>query len=143
MNISNRFIDEELSGKMRLLAPTVVRVGLSLVFLWFGYQQLMDAEAWSGLIPSSILSISGMSAVTFVYLNGVFEIIFGLCLLIGFFTRISALLLALHLFGIMFTVGYNDVGVRDFGLFLATISVFLHGPDSFGVEKFLNKNHEN
>lgn len=143
MHLFNGFVNGEMSVKMKLLAPAVVRVGLSLVFLWFGSQQLMDAEAWSGLIPSSIVSISGINAVTFVYLNGVFEIIFGLCLLIGFFTRISALLLALHLFGIMFTVGYNDVGVRDFGLFLATVSIFLHGPDFFSAERFLNKNHEN
>lgn len=126
--------------RAKLFAPVVVRMGLSLVFIWFGLQQLTNAEIWTGLIPQSIINISGLSAITFVYLNGIFEVIVSLCLLIGFFTRTSALLLTLHLFNIILIVGYNDVGVRDFGLAMAGISIFLNGADIWCADKFFIKN---
>jgi uncharacterized membrane protein YphA (DoxX/SURF4 family) len=110
-------------------APFVLRLGLSLVFLWFGSQQLLDGENWVGLVPESIASISGISALTLVYINGIFEIVFGIALLLGIFTRWVALLLALHVFHIVSIVGYNDVGVRDFGLAMALLSIFMRGHD--------------
>lgn len=130
----------ELVERNKKFAPIIVRIGLSLVFLWFGAQQMMEPNAWTGLIPNWITSVFGISALAFIYFNALFEIIFGLCLLVGFFTRIVALLLALHLLSIMFTVGYNDVGVRDFGLAMATLSIFLFGADDWSFDKVLRKN---
>jgi uncharacterized membrane protein YphA (DoxX/SURF4 family) len=123
--------------KMREFAPLVLRVGIALVFLWFGTDQLMNPENWSGTIPQSVVDMSGMSAETIVYLNGGFEVIFCLALLVGLFTRIAALLLALHLMSILFVVGYNHIGVRDFGLMMATLSIFLHGPDSYSLDSYI------
>jgi uncharacterized membrane protein YphA (DoxX/SURF4 family) len=132
-------MNESLSKKMTIIAPATVRIGLSLVFLWFGSQQILDANVWTGLIPTQVTQLSGISALSFVYMNGAFEIIFGLCLLVGFFTRLSALLLAIHLLGITVTIGYNDVGVRDFGLTMASLSVFLYGADAWSLDRHLEK----
>ncbi len=75
-----------------------------------------------------------------MHFNGAFEIIFGLCLLLGYFTQVTALFLALHMLDITFTVGYTSIGVRDFGLAVATISVFLYGSDMWCLDTyFLNK----
>lgn len=131
--------DKSLLENMKCSAPTVVRVALSIVFLWFGSQQLLHTSMWTSLIPQEAMSLSGMSAELLVHLNGSFEIVFGLCMLLGFFTRISALLLGLHLLGIMFTIGYNSVGVRDFGLSFATLSTFLYGPDCWSLDRYLAK----
>ncbi len=130
---------KEILEKSKIYAPLVLRVGLALVFLWFGSQQLMNPSDWAGLIPESIVSISSISALNFVFLNGLFEVVFGVALLVGFYTRIVALLLALHLFGIAFTVGYNDVGVRDFGLAVSTLAVAMQGPGLISLDAFLNK----
>ena len=135
----NMRIDESIFNKMKSSAPIILRIGLSLVFLWFGSQQLLHASMWVGLIPEWVLSLSQLSAATWVLFNGAFEIVFGLCLLAGYFTRITALLLAFHLLGIIFTVGYNDIGVRDFGLSMAAISIFLYGNDSWCLDRFLAK----
>ena len=62
-------------------------------------------------------------------MNGTLEIVLGSLLLLGLFTRLCAFILALHLGGIMISLGYNDIAIRDFGLSLATFAVFLHGPD--------------
>jgi uncharacterized membrane protein YphA (DoxX/SURF4 family) len=131
----------DLSEKMKMFAPAVLRIGLSLVFLWFGTEQILHTSMWTSLIPGWITSLSGMSAATLVHCNGAFEIVFGLCLMAGYYTRVTALLLALHMFHIALTVGYSSIGVRDFGLSLATTSVFLYGADFWSLDTFGKKNN--
>lgn len=115
-------------------ASAVLRYGMAAVILWFSLQQFMHTSNWTAYIPDSIVSMTGLSAMTLVYINAVFEAVFGLLLLIGWQTRIVAFLLALHLFDIMWVVGYGEIGVRDFGLALSTLVVFMNGPDVFCVD---------
>jgi len=61
--------------------------------------------------------------------------VFALLLLIGLYTRIVSLLLSLHLFHIISIVGYGAIGARDLALALATLAIFLHGPDEFCLDK--------
>ncbi|MFZ2150333.1 MAG: DoxX family membrane protein [Minisyncoccia bacterium] len=124
------------SEKMKVIAPTIVRTGVALVILWFGVQQLIDTNAWVGLIPSWATSLSGFEASTLVIINGSMEIVIGTLLLLGFFTTIIGLLSALHLLLITYVVGYNGVGVRDFGLAMGAISTFLYGADSFSLDAY-------
>ena len=116
----------------------VVRVGISLVFIWFGTNQLMHPESWVSLVPNYILKLIPFSAHTLVLGNGLFEVIAGLLLLAGVYTRIVSLLLALHIAHIATTLGYNAIAVRDFGLTMATISIFLNGPDMWTLDTKLN-----
>ena len=109
-------------------SPSLLRIALSLVFLWFGSNQLINTELWISFLPSWTGSLP-LSQTSFVLFNGIFEIVLGSLLLLGLLTRIASLLLSLHLFGIAFSLGYNDLAIRDLGLALATFSVFLHGND--------------
>ena len=129
----------DTSEKMKVFAPVVLRIGLALVFLWFASQQILNTDMWTSFIPSWITSISGLDATFWVHFNGAFEIVFGLCLLTGYFTRTTALLLALHMLDITFTVGYSSIGVRDFGLAIATLAVFLYGTDVWCLDNFFGK----
>ena len=122
-------------------APFITRYGMSLVFLWFGFTQVMGPESWTSLIPEFITNITHLSALTFVYLNGGMEIVLGILLIIGIYTRISALILALHLLFITIDVGYNAIGIRDFGLTLATLSIFFNGPDFLSLENKKDRNN--
>ncbi len=70
-----------------------------------------------------------------IFFNGLFETFFGTLLAIGFYTRLSALLLGLHLFTIIINLGYNDIAVRDFGLALITLSITLRGADKWCLDK--------
>src|SRR3989338_4294481 len=65
--------------------------------------------------------------------------LFFLFLVLGVFTRFSALVLGLHLFGIAFSLGYNDIAVRDFSLALATMAVVFYGSDRLCYDKKLRK----
>lgn len=44
-------------------------------------------------------------------------------------------MLAVHLFNIMWMVGYGEIGVRDFGLAIATLVVFMNGSDAFCLQQ--------
>lgn len=121
---------------MRNFAPAIVRIGVALVLLWFGWQQLTNPSAWVGLIPSWATDISGLPANTLVTINGTAEIIIGSLLFLGLFTKLVAFISALHLALITYVVGYNGIGVRDFGLTMAAFSTFLYGVDSLCLDRF-------
>jgi len=118
-------------------APAVLRVGISLVFLWFAFQQLTDTATWTGFVPDIAMSLSGLSAETLVLINGVFEMLAGLALVAGFYTRLAATLLALHMFHLVYIVGYSAIGVRDFGIAIATLSIALSEIDQWTLDKYL------
>jgi uncharacterized membrane protein YphA (DoxX/SURF4 family) len=114
-------------------APVVVRWGLSLVFLWFGLNQLFNAQAFVGYLPGFSSSLP-LAPTLVVMISGTMEIALGMLLLLGLFTRVVALLLGIHLLGIIITLGYNEIAVRDAGLLIALISVFLHGADELSAD---------
>lgn len=116
-----------------------LRVGVSLIFIWFGMQQLTHPSSWTSFIPDFLVSWTGISVWTFVALNGAFEVVFAFCLIAGFYTRISALHLALHMLVITIVVGYNATGVRDFGVFLASMAVFANGIDKYCLDRVMEK----
>jgi len=123
---------------LRNYALPTLRIGLSLVFFWFGIKQLITPAWGLAWLPSWIQGI-GIQGTTIIFINGIFEIIFATLLLLGLFTRLVASLLTLHLLGIILSVGYNEIGVRDFGLMAGTLAVALHGPDSLCLDKKIRK----
>lgn len=104
----------------------VLRIGLALIFIWFGYQQLSHADMWTSYVPAWA-SGSFLDAHQLVLMNGLFEIVAAVLLIFGVFVRTVALLLALHLVGIALSIGLNPVGVRDLGLAFATTALALIG----------------
>lgn len=120
---------------MKLYAPTVLRYALSLVMLWFGTQQFLNTQEYVGYVPDSIVAMLHTSAITLVHLNGIAELVLGTLLVFGIWTRWVAFLLALHLLDIMFTIGYGQIAVRDFGLAMALMVIFMNGPDPLTLDK--------
>lgn len=125
--------------KMKLYAPTVLRIGIALVFIWFGTQEVTNPNSWTIFIPAFLTNLSGLTALTVVKLNGWFEIIAGFLLLVGYQTRIVALLLALHIADIAYIVGYNPIGIRDFGLTVASLSIFMQGMSPFSLDELMSE----
>lgn len=125
---------QKITSFLELYAPSVLRLGMSAVILWFSTQQFLHTAVWTAYVPDSAVAVLHISATTLVYFNAAFELVFGLLLVFGWQTRIVALLLALHLFDIMWIVGYGEIGVRDFGLAVATLTVFMNGPDTLCMQ---------
>lgn len=120
----------------------VPRVGLSLVYLWFGLEQLKNADAWVGYMPEIVVKYSPVNATTLIHFNGAFEVVFGMALFLGICTRLSALLLGLHLAHISATLGFNSLSVRDFGIVMGNLFVVLYGPDELTVDRLVSTTEE-
>ena len=133
----------KLDNSLRNLAPSILRIGIAAVFMWFGFQQLTDAASWLGYVPDTVVNLSHLTVTTLVHFNGAFEVLFGLALILGLFTRTTALLLALHMADIAFIVGYTSIGVRDIGLTIAAFSIFFYGADLPSLDMLYLKNDKN
>ena len=114
-------------------APAFSRYGVGIVFLIFGIWQFVNPSSWEGYLPAFV--VSNFNAATFIFLNGVFDSLIGTLLISGVFVRVSSLLGIVHLLGIVFSLGWNDVAVRDIGLLIVLIAVFLNGKDALCLGK--------
>ena len=115
--------------KLKTHAPVVLRYAMSLVIIWFSLQQFTNPGNWIAYVPDSVVTFLHTNPLTLVHFNAWFELIFGIFLVLGWNTRLAAFLLALHLLDIMWVVGYGEIGVRDFGLAIATLVVCMNGAD--------------
>jgi len=121
-------------------STAIIRVGLALVLLWFGIDEIANPKNWFGFIPSWLTTSPTFNIENLIILNGILEIIVGVLLLIGFYTRIVAFIAALHLLFITIIVGYNEIGVRDFGLTLMAVSLIFSGAGVLSLDNKKDKN---
>lgn len=108
--------------RQTLHSTFILRIGLGIVILWFGVSQLLTPSEWVSWVPAWTGTF-GLTPLTVVYLNGVFETIFGALLLLGIYVRFAAILLFLHLVVIIIEIGMNSIGIRDFGLAAALLAL--------------------
>jgi uncharacterized membrane protein len=95
------------------IGKALLRYGFVFVFLWFGINQLLHPDMWTMLIPTWVTSFSGLTAHTFVLINGGVEVFLALMLTLNIFTSIVSVLLSLHLLSIAAILKFNAVGIRD------------------------------
>lgn len=103
----------------------VLRLGLAIVFLWFGLSQLVDGINWVSWVPEWAVNLLHLPPAMIVLANGLFEVVAGALLAFNIWTRWVALILALHLVIITIEIGATAIGVRDFGLTAATFALAL------------------
>ena len=127
---------DKFLNNLKTYSPTVLRIGMAVIAVWFGSQELLYPQMWTNYIPDSIVSISGLNANFLVHMNGAFELIFGIALLLGIKTRVTALFLTLHMFDITYVVGYGALGIRDLGLAFGLLAVFMHGSSPISFDAF-------
>lgn len=107
-----------------LIGKIILRLGLGIVFLYFGINQLLNPSEWIIFLPDFLSNFK--FATYFIYLNGVFDILLGLFFLFGFLLKIVSVLAFFHLLGIIFfSLGINSsIGIRDLGLAFSALSLF-------------------
>ena len=120
--------------KWHLCAPAIARWGLGIVFFLFGILQFTSPESFYGYIPAFANNF-GMSSATLILLNGILDFAIGVLLLLGIFTRIVAIVAAVHLLVIILGLGWNDITVRDIGLMIVAVAIAVHGSDELCLEK--------
>lgn len=118
----------------------LLRIGLGGVFLWFGIDKFVHPDIWVNYIPSWFPMLIPVS--TFILLMGVVESLIGLFVLIGFYTRTSASIAALMMIPILISLGYNEIGVRDFGILMLAAGVAALGAGDFSLDAQILKTRE-
>ncbi len=110
----------------------LLRIGLGGVFLWFGIDKFVHPAIWANYIPQWFPMLIPMS--TFILLLGVVETIVGALVLFGLFTKYAAAVSALMLIPIIISLGYNEIGVRDFGLFMLALGLAFLGAGKYSLD---------
>ncbi len=116
----------------------ILRIGISSVILWFALTLLQNPSQLIQSIPL-YTSIIPLQPIILIYLYAFFLITFSVFLMLGIFTRVSALFLGLNMLHVSFVVGYSATGIRDIAIAIAILSVFIHGPDEYCLDKHLNE----
>ena len=113
-------------------AHLLIRIGLAIVFLWFGIDKFINPtywlNAWTPDIFVSLLAQLKLSGTDFIYLNGIFEILVGVSLVSGFFIKYFSAIAALFLIVVSVTVfslthTFGEILVRDIGLVGALLAL--------------------
>ncbi len=102
-----------------------VRLGLAVVFIWFGIDKFLAPEAWVGWIPSWLYRLIRGWDTPFLYLLGGAEVALGLSFLTGWYMRMAAAAASVFLIAVIVSSGFSDIIVRDIGLLGAALSLLL------------------
>ncbi len=120
------------------LAVFVLRLGLGGVFFWFGVDKCLNPESWQGWVPVFIQNRLPVPMNLFLIGQGAAEAVLGLFLVVGFLTCFSSLLCALILAAIIYFSGFNEVMVRDLGLFAVAVSILVSGPKALSFDHWFH-----
>jgi uncharacterized membrane protein YphA (DoxX/SURF4 family) len=106
-----------------------LRIGLAIVFLWFGIDKFIQPQYWlDAWVPSFVQNFASgihIGGRDLINLIGIFEVIVALSLLTGFFMRYFAVAAAVFLVSIIAIHGFNEVIIRDIGLVGALIAIII------------------
>ena len=125
--------------KYQWLAPIFLRVGVGVVFFLFGVDKFFHVQNWIVYIPAWLPPYVPMDLTTFMYLQGVIEAVLGAFLILGFWSRTSGFFCTIILFGITVTMGYNEISIRDFGLFLGALALSLREQMKWSIDGWMKK----
>lgn len=128
--------------KQKKYVSLLLRLGLGVIFFWFGLTKFTNIESWYSFIPPWLESLLPISVNIFLYSQGVIETLIGLLLILGIYVRKSAFLAALILITIIFTLGFNDLALRDFGLLMISICLMMLGEGEVSLLNYFKNNNK-
>lgn len=116
----------------------LLRFGLGSVFLYFGiYEKLYKPDITRQIIDGLNINIP-ISLGLFIFLFGVLELVVGSFLVLGFYTRITALIASVMILGIILQFGYLNVP-RDPALLAIALSLVITGSKKFSIDRLMDK----
>lgn len=112
-------------------ASTILRVSLGIVFLIFGIGKFQD-DIWAQTIKSmEIFQKLPWGVSVSVIIIGISEVVTGVFLILGIFTRIFSMIASLQLLTILMLLQFQEV--RDIGLLGAAVYMALIKNESYGL----------
>lgn len=102
---------------------TILRIGLAILYLWFGFSQLFDGLNWVSWVPAWAVALAHMPPAMIVLGNGLFEVVMGALLALGLWVRPVAFVLAAHMALVTFDIGLTAIGMRDLTIAFSTLAL--------------------
>ncbi len=121
------------------LSTFILRLGLGFVFSWFGLDKLLNPQNWQGYITPALAKLIFIDMSLFILLLGILELVIGLMLLLGLFTRLVASVAAVQLLVIIISLWFNEITVRDIGLFSIAVSLILNSSNYLALDKLIKR----
>lgn len=122
-------------------AHIILRVGLGVVFLVFGFWKMSTPVDWILFLPEAVANavkgIESLDAFGALKLMGFLEAVLGFQLVVGLFTRTTAIVCSFLLAGIVFHVGLTQIGIRDVGLFGMALALCFTGGGAWSLDQWL------
>jgi uncharacterized membrane protein YphA (DoxX/SURF4 family) len=117
-------------------ALPVMRIGLGVVIFLAGAHKLVAPDVWTKYAAPWVTALWPESVVSFdlvMMVNGMFELLFGVALIAGFYTTIVAGVITLSLLAVVFDLAtgailtgkFVDILIRDLGLVALAVGVTL------------------
>lgn len=110
--------------------PLMMRLFLGFVLLWFGISEIFNPKYFSGYVPEFVLKFSPLDLYTLVQIHGAVLALLSLALFFRLYIQITSMIILFVLFsiilGLIVTSGFNEIAVRDIGLFGLALSIWLY-----------------
>ena len=112
------------------LSFLILRIGLSIIFLYFGILALKDpsgqAAIWLNPKMEAIIT-SMVSPKTFMLFLGVAQVAVAAGCMLGIYARVASAGAVLLLAGIIVNLGFNDIALRDFAILTGHLFLVING----------------
>ncbi len=110
--------------------PLVMRGFLGFVLVWFGVNEILNPRYWSGYVPQMAIEILPIPILPFVQAHGAVLVFLAICFFFRFQLRyigVVAMLVLLSIIGGLISMnGFDEIVVRDIGLFGLALSIWLY-----------------
>jgi len=116
----------------------VIRIGIAFVFLWFGISKVLNPSEWVVWLPQWTEQFP-LSSTTKLVVEGLLELVLGVMLLLGLFTRLAASVTAALLLVIILVIGYNDTAIRDVGILFMAIALIINKDNPLSLDNLRKK----
>ena len=121
-------------------ALTLIRLFIGFFMMYHGYE-IFNEKIMNGYFQWDMFKNSS-SAKTMVYIGKATELLGGVLLFLGLFTRVGCLMIIITMSYITFFVGHGKIWYEDqhqFLLVLFALIFFFTGPGNFSLDKLLFK----
>lgn len=122
-----------------LLSPFLIRIAIGVIFIWIGYSYLFKNRE---IMLEQLKKRWSKGASSFMLFGGVFEIITGIFLIVGFLTQIASIAgMLIALDALFVKILYKDLDkVAKYNklfyvlLFIASLSLLFSGAGAFAFD---------
>jgi putative oxidoreductase len=132
---------KSISENKIAISITIIRIGMAFAFFWAGFGKATNPQGFA-MVLQNMVGYEPEFAVTMAFLIGVFELISGAFILLGFLTRPAAIFQVVIAIGAMVMFGFDfSAGPaiwKDPTILAVAIGLAIYGSGKFGIDNIIS-----